>query len=74
MKTERAEAMTDKNTKMILTSNGEEIELPLYNENDLSVVSLTLDDYCDFVMEIGGKKFNVKILKSDFEKIKNIFR
>lgn len=70
--TERVNVMN--NTKMILTSNGEEIELPLYNKEDFKVDYPTLDDYKDFILEINGKKFNVMILKSDFERIKDTLK
>lgn len=59
--------MTD---KLIMNINGEKIQLPSYN--DLKVEYPTLDDYADFIMEINGENFKVKILKSDFERIKSI--
>lgn len=70
--------MTDKNIKMILTSNDKEIELLLYNEenitiNEITYNDFTLNDYADFIMTLNnGEKFKVKILKSDFDRIKAI--
>lgn len=61
--------MTDKNIKMILTTNDKEIELSLYNEEEIT--HPTLEDYTDFIMKIEGEKLNVKILMSDFERVKN---
>lgn len=65
--------MNNEKTKIFMEAGGKKNELPLYD--DMKELNYpTLEDYTDFVMGINGEKFNVKILKSDFEKIKNIFR
>ena len=61
--------MTDKNEKITMNINGEEINLPTFE--NLKVSSPTLEDYADFIMEIEGEKLNVKILMSDFERVKS---
>lgn len=63
--------MTYKNEKIIMNINGEEINLPTFE--NLKVSSPTLEDYADFIMTLNkGEKFKVKILKSDFNRIKAI--
>ena len=61
--------MSNKETKMFLVKDGKEIELPLYNEEEIT--HPILEDYTDFIMQIEGEKLNVKILMSDFERVKN---
>lgn len=61
--------MNNEETKMFLVKDGEEIELLSYNEEEIT--HPTLEDYTDFIMEIEGEKLNVKILMSDFERVKN---
>ena len=64
--------MSKQETKIFLMKEGEEIELISYNEDDFKIQHPTLDDYNDFVININGEKFNIKALKSDWDRLKSL--